>query len=168
MVHLSVHDHHPADVQPDWDRDRERAGRLHSRALLEADSICNGLAARDREHDQHRCGSGAMASSAQMLLGLPTIFWNVLITGFVIALEVFVSHRTYSRILKYLALTLFSYVLVALVVRLEWGMVFHATLIPHIEFSADYLLNIVANPWARRSPHICSSGRRHRRSRRKS
>jgi len=45
---------------------------------------------------------GAMASSAQMLLGLPAIFWNVLITGFVIALEVFVSYRAYSRILKYL------------------------------------------------------------------
>jgi NRAMP (natural resistance-associated macrophage protein)-like metal ion transporter len=97
---------------------------------------------------------GAMASSAQMLLGLPAIFWNVLITGFVIALEVFVSYRAYSRILKYLALTLFSYVLVALVVRLDWGMVFHATLIPHLEFSADYLLNIVAILGTTISPYL--------------
>jgi NRAMP (natural resistance-associated macrophage protein)-like metal ion transporter len=88
---------------------------------------------------------GAMASSAQMLLGLPAIFWNVLITGFVIALEVFVSYRTYSRILKYL---------VALVVRLDWGMVFHATLIPHLEFSADYLLNIVAILGTTISPYL--------------
>ncbi len=57
LVHLSIHDHHPADVQPDWDGDREGAGRRHSRALLEADFVCNGLAARDREHDQHRRGS---------------------------------------------------------------------------------------------------------------
>jgi Mn2+/Fe2+ NRAMP family transporter len=45
---------------------------------------------------------------------------------------------------KYLALTLFSYVLVALVVRLDWGMIFRSTIIPHLEFSADYLLNVVA------------------------
>ena len=87
---------------------------------------------------------GAMASSAQMLLGLPFLFWLVLITGSVIALEVFVPYTTYSKILKYLALTLFSYVLASFVVKLDWGVVFHATLIPHLEFSADYLLNIVA------------------------
>ena len=45
---------------------------------------------------------GAMASSAQMLLGLPFLFWLVLITGSVIALEVFVPYTTYSKILKYL------------------------------------------------------------------
>jgi len=44
---------------------------------------------------------GAMASSAHMLLGLPFIFWLVLITGSVISLEIFVPYRTYSRILKY-------------------------------------------------------------------
>lgn len=44
---------------------------------------------------------GAMASSAQMLLGLPFLFWLVLITGSIIVLEVFVPYRTYSRILKY-------------------------------------------------------------------
>ena len=97
---------------------------------------------------------GAMASSAQMLLGLPFLFWLVLITGSIIALEIFVPYRTYSRILKYLALTLFSYVLAAFVVRLDWGVVFHATLVPHLEFSADYLLNIVAILGTTISPYL--------------
>ena len=97
---------------------------------------------------------GAMASSAQMLLGLPFIFWLVFITGSVIALEIFVPYRTYSRILKYFALTLFSYVLAALVIRLDWEVVFHATLIPHLEFSADYLLNIVAVLGTTISPYL--------------
>ena len=97
---------------------------------------------------------GAMASSAQMLLGLPFLFWLVLITGSVIALEVFVPYTTYSKILKYLALTLFSYVLASFVVKLDWGVVFHAKLIPHLEFSADYLLNIVAILGTTISPYL--------------
>jgi NRAMP (natural resistance-associated macrophage protein)-like metal ion transporter len=96
----------------------------------------------------------AMASSAQMLIGLPFIFWLILITASIVILEVFVPYRTYSRILKYLTLTLFSYVLAALVVKLNWGTVLHATVIPHIEFSADFLLNIVAVLGTTISPYL--------------
>ncbi len=96
----------------------------------------------------------AMASSAKMLMGLPFMFWLILITVSIVILEVFVPYRTYSRILKYLALTLFSYFLAALVVRLDWGTVLHATLVPHIEFSADYLLNIVAILGTTISPYL--------------
>jgi len=87
---------------------------------------------------------GAMASSTQMLLGSPFLFWLILITGSIIALEVLVPYKTYSKILKYLALTLFTYVLAAFVVRLDWKEIFYATLIPHIDLSAAFLLNIVA------------------------
>lgn len=66
----------------------------------------------------------AMASSAQMLLGLPFLFWLILISGSIIALEIFVPYRTYSRILKYLALTLCSYILAAFVIRLDWRIIF--------------------------------------------
>ena len=97
---------------------------------------------------------GAMASSAQMLLGLPFFLWLILTTGSIIALEVFVPYRIYSRILKYLTLTLFSYILAAFVVRLDWGMVLHAMLVPHFKFSTDYLLNIVAILGTTISPYL--------------
>jgi Mn2+/Fe2+ NRAMP family transporter len=95
-----------------------------------------------------------MASSAQMLLGIPFLPGMVLIAGSIIALEVFVPYRTYSRILKYLTLTLFSYVLAVLTIRIDWGMVFHATLVPHIDISAAYLLNIVAVLGTTISPYL--------------
>lgn len=97
---------------------------------------------------------GAMASSAQMLLGLPFLFWLVLITGSIIALEILVPYKIYSRILKYLALTLFTYVLATFVVRLDWDEVLYATLIPHIEISAAFLLNIVAILGTTISPYL--------------
>jgi Mn2+/Fe2+ NRAMP family transporter len=97
---------------------------------------------------------GAMATSAQMLLGLPFLFWLILVTGSIVILEIFVPYKTYSNILKYLGLTLFAYILTAFVIRLDWGAIFHATLIPHIELSSDYLLNVVAVLGTTISPYM--------------
>lgn len=95
-----------------------------------------------------------MATSAQMLLGMPFLFWLILVTGSVVIFEIFVPYKTYSNILKYLGLTLFAYVLTAFVIKLDWWAIFHSTLIPHIEFSSDYLLNIVAVLGTTISPYM--------------
>lgn len=97
---------------------------------------------------------GAMASSAQMLLGLPVLFWLCLMTGFIIALEVFVTYKTYSKFLKYLALTLFAYVLTAFIIKLDWGIILQNTVFPQLQFSEDYLLNVVAILGTTISPYL--------------
>jgi NRAMP (natural resistance-associated macrophage protein)-like metal ion transporter len=97
---------------------------------------------------------GAMASSMQMLLGLPILLWLPLITGFIVALEVLVPYRAYSKVLKYLALTLLAYVLTAFIVRPGWGVVIKDTVFPHIQFSADYMLNVVAILGTTISPYL--------------
>lgn len=97
---------------------------------------------------------GAMATSAQMLLGLPFHFWLLVMTGFIIVLEVFVTYKTYSKILKYLALTLFAYVLTAFFIKLDWGIIVKNTVLPQIQFSADYMLNIVAILGTTISPYL--------------
>jgi len=97
---------------------------------------------------------GAMATSAQMLLGLPFLFWLCLIAGFIIVLEVFVTYKTYSKFLKYLALTLFAYVLTAFIVKLDWGIIVKNTVLPQIQFSEDYLLNVVAILGTTISPYL--------------
>ena len=89
-----------------------------------------------------------------MLLGLPLLFCLILISGSVMAIEIFVPYRIYSKILKYLGLTLFAYFLAALIIRLDWRIIFQATLVPHLEFSADYLLNIVAVLGTTISPYL--------------
>ena len=97
---------------------------------------------------------GAMASSAQMLLGLSSIFWLLLITAVIIILEVFVSYKRYSKILKYLALTLFMYVLTAFISKPNWGTIFQSTVLPQIKFSSEYMLNIVAILGTTISPYL--------------
>ena len=97
---------------------------------------------------------GAMATSAQMLLRLPFLFWLCLMTGVIIVLEVFVTYKTYSKILKYLALTLFAYVLTAFIVKPDWGIIAKSTVLPQIKFSKDYLLNVVAILGTTISPYL--------------
>jgi len=97
---------------------------------------------------------GAMASSAQMLLGLPFLFWLCLMTGIIILLEVFVTYKTYSKILKYLALSLFAYIITAFITKPDWTIILKSTVLPHITFSKDYLLNIVAILGTTISPYL--------------
>lgn len=97
---------------------------------------------------------GAMASSAQMLIGLPITFWLIAITGFIILLEILVSYKTYSRILKYLALSLLAYVLTAFVVQPDWLAIGKSTVYPQIQLSSNYLLNVVAILGTTISPYL--------------
>ena len=97
---------------------------------------------------------GAMASSAQMLLGLSSVFWLLLITAVIITLEVFVTYKKYSKILKYLALTLFTYVVTAFISKPNWGVIFQSTVLPQIKFSSEYMLNIVAILGTTISPYL--------------
>ncbi|MEK7558680.1 MAG: divalent metal cation transporter [Patescibacteria group bacterium] len=97
---------------------------------------------------------GAMAASAQLLFDMPFIFWLIGMVVLTLMLEIFVSYKTYSKILKYFGLALFSYVFTAFAVKVDWGDVLVSTLVPHIEFSKVYLLNIVAILGTTISPYL--------------
>ncbi|MBI2031354.1 MAG: Nramp family divalent metal transporter [Candidatus Levybacteria bacterium] len=97
---------------------------------------------------------GAMAASAQLLLGLPFIFWLFAMVFITLILEIFVSYKTYAKYLKYLAFVLISYIITAFIIKIEWLDVFSSTIIPHIEFNKIYLLNIVAILGTTISPYL--------------
>jgi NRAMP (natural resistance-associated macrophage protein)-like metal ion transporter len=52
---------------------------------------------------------GAMAASAQLLLGIPFLVWLIAITLLSVVLEIFVAYKRYARVLRYLTLSLFAY-----------------------------------------------------------
>jgi NRAMP (natural resistance-associated macrophage protein)-like metal ion transporter len=87
---------------------------------------------------------GAMATSAQMLIGLPYYFWVIFMTAVILALEVFVQYKVYAKILMFLTFTLFTYFITALIVKQDWGLILKNSIIPKISFSKDYFFNIVA------------------------
>ncbi len=85
---------------------------------------------------------GAIASAAALVVPIP---FAVLAIGFsvvIILLEVFMSYKKYSKILKWLALTLLAYPITALVVHQPWGEILRATFLPNIELSFAFIFII--------------------------
>jgi NRAMP (natural resistance-associated macrophage protein)-like metal ion transporter len=98
---------------------------------------------------------GAMAESLQLLI--PSVPVPVLAIGFavlIVGLEIFVSYRVYIRVLKWLALALFAYVITAFLVVVPWGDALLATVVPHIEFNRDFLYLLVAILGTTISPYL--------------
>lgn len=97
---------------------------------------------------------GAMAESAQMIFGLPFVFWLILMVVITLTLEIFVSYKTYSKYLKYLILALLSYIFAAFVVQVDWSKVLVSTLLPTIQFNKTYITNILAILGTTISPYL--------------
>lgn len=97
---------------------------------------------------------GAMAVSARMIIGLPFAFWLVLMAAFILLLEIFLQYKTYAGVLKFMALSLVSYIITAFVVRQDWGEIVKSTFVPRIELSKEYILNVLANLGGTLSPYL--------------
>lgn len=87
---------------------------------------------------------GAMAASAQLIFGIPFIFWLIIMTITTLILEIFVSYKVYVKFLKYLTFSLLAYMITAFIVRQEWQEVLRSTLIPLFLPTKEYFMNLVA------------------------
>ncbi|MBI2662126.1 divalent metal cation transporter [Candidatus Woesearchaeota archaeon] len=97
---------------------------------------------------------GAMASAGQLVFGIDFIYLLLGITALTLILEIFISYKTYAKILKYLMISLLSYILVAFMVNQDWTTALLSTIIPHFSFTKEYLLNIVAILGTTISPYL--------------
>lgn len=98
---------------------------------------------------------GAMAASTQLLFpGIPFIVLAVGFSVIIVLLEIFISYRTYIRILKWLAAALFAYFITAFLINVPWVEVLKATLIPHVEFNSAFLYIIIGIFGTTISPYL--------------
>ncbi|HSX41381.1 MAG TPA: divalent metal cation transporter [Candidatus Saccharimonadales bacterium] len=95
-------------------------------------------------------GAGVQLFAPQIPFAVIAIAFTVLMIG----LEVMLSYKTYTKLLKWLALALLSYTVTALIVNLPWGTVVRATFVPHIQLNADYLFIIVGVLGTTISPYL--------------
>lgn len=97
---------------------------------------------------------GAMAAAGQLLVPVPFTVLLLSMTAVTLLLEIFITYRTYATYLTYLAFSLVAYVLVAFVVEQDWAAIVTQTLIPHVAFTREYLMNIVAFLGTTISPYL--------------
>jgi NRAMP (natural resistance-associated macrophage protein)-like metal ion transporter len=85
---------------------------------------------------------GAVAAAAQLVIPAPFVFYAAATTVLVVTLEVWVTYKTYAKILKWLALALLSYPVTTFIIAEPWGEILRATFVPHIEFTFGFLFII--------------------------
>jgi NRAMP (natural resistance-associated macrophage protein)-like metal ion transporter len=97
---------------------------------------------------------GAMASAAQLLVPIPFAVLTLIFTTIILLLEVFTNYRVYSKILKWLAITLMAYPITVFIVHQPWGTILKATVIPHFEFSFAFFFIITGVLGTTISPYM--------------
>jgi NRAMP (natural resistance-associated macrophage protein)-like metal ion transporter len=97
---------------------------------------------------------GAMADAVALLVGGPRHAYIVGVGALCVVLQVFISYHRYVRVLKWLTLSLFSYVGVVFAVDVPWGVVLHTTLIPSLSLKAEYVTTVVAILGTTISPYL--------------
>lgn len=97
---------------------------------------------------------GAMADAMRLLLGGPVTAYVVLFAVICVTAQIFVQYARYVRVLKWLCLSLFSYVAALAAVRVPWGEALKGILVPTITWNTAYLTTLVAIAGTTISPYL--------------
>jgi NRAMP (natural resistance-associated macrophage protein)-like metal ion transporter len=97
---------------------------------------------------------GAMSASVVLLIPGRTSLFTIIFGTLSLLAVVFIPYTTYSKYLKWLTLSLFSYIGVAFLVRIPWLEVLKATLIPRMTFSRESWIAVIAVLGTTISPYL--------------
>ena len=96
----------------------------------------------------------AMAAAAKLLLDGSTYLYLAIFGGVSLFSQIFLSYRHYVRVIKWLTLSLFTYVGTVFAVHIPWATVLTHTLLPHFTFNAESVTAIVAILGTTISPYL--------------
>ena len=97
---------------------------------------------------------GIMASSLQMIIGLPFVFWLFFVTIVTLTLEIIIPYSSYSRYLKWMALSVLVYGITAFIIHQDWIAILRYTFIPYIELELGFIMTIVGCLGTTISPYL--------------
>jgi NRAMP (natural resistance-associated macrophage protein)-like metal ion transporter len=97
---------------------------------------------------------GAMAAALKLVIGGPQMVYVVAFGAVSALLQIFARYSRYVSVLKWLSLSLFAYVAVALVVHVPWLTVARDMVLPQLSLKPDYLTLVVALFGTTISPYL--------------
>lgn len=97
---------------------------------------------------------GGMAASAQLLTGVPRVILVPIFAALILGLLIFASYESMARVLKWMALALFAYIIAAFLAHPSLMGVLKGTLLPTLRWNKDYLLTFVAILGTTISPYL--------------
>ena len=96
----------------------------------------------------------AMGAAMQLIVGGSISAYAVLLGIVSLLLQMYVPYRKYVRYLKWLTLSLFTYVLTAFVVHVPWLNALKATIVPSFSSQSEYWMALVAVLGTTISPYL--------------
>lgn len=97
----------------------------------------------------------AMAATTQLLFpSLPNVGLAIMFAILCVVLQIFVPYKTYSRVLKWLAIALFAYPITAFMIVQDWPSVITHTLVPNFTFDSNMIYIIVGILGTTISPYL--------------
>jgi len=96
----------------------------------------------------------AMGAALQLLVGGNAVLYTLLFGAACLLLEIFLSYRRYSAVLKFTTLSLFTYIAVLFAVHVPWGEALKSLVVPDIQWSPAYATAFVAILGTTISPYL--------------
>ncbi len=96
----------------------------------------------------------SMGAALQLLIPVPAGIGAVAFAAFMAFTEVLIPYHRYSRVLRWFALSLVSYLLVLAVVKVDWSLVAARTFVPRFHFDAATMLSMTAVGGTTISPYL--------------
>lgn len=97
---------------------------------------------------------GAMVASFQLLVPVNFILGSVFLTIAMLMLEVLFPYHKYAKILKWLTVSLFAYIITGIIIHPDWLAVGTSMVIPKIIFDTSFLAALVAVMGTTISPYL--------------
>ena len=97
---------------------------------------------------------GSMAAATRLIIPIPQIVLVLFFASGMALLEVAVPYHKYSKVLRWLCISLFSYIIVLFIVKVDWSDVFRSLLIPQFTFEKARVAAVIALFGTTISPYL--------------
>lgn len=96
----------------------------------------------------------AMGDALKLLIGGPAILYVLIFGVTSVTAQIFLDYNRYVSVLKWLTLSLFSYVAALAVTKVEWGDAIKGIAFPQVQWNSTFLTTLVAILGTTISPYL--------------